>query len=324
MVHQHFMLVGVFTALENIILGVEPTNKLGFIQPKEARQKLVDLCNKFNFNINLDEKVDDMSVGEQQKVEILKMLFKDSNILIFDEPTAVLTPQEIDDLMVSIRNLAKEGKSILFISHKLDEIMKVTDRVTILRKGKCIGTLNTKETNAKELSKMMVGRDVELVTSKDECHPGADVLTINNLTVFNQEKEKETVKHVSFNVRRGEIVCLAGIEGNGQTDLIYAITGLCRAKEGEIVLHNVKNQKYSEKKKLEIEKKHKEYTVPEYVDVHLEKLTIRKRSLAGLSHIPEDRQKYGLALDFSLADNIVLRKYFERPYEVFGLRNKKK
>lgn len=171
---------------------------------------------------------------------------------------------------------------------------------------------------------MMVGRDVELVTSKDECHPGADVLTINNLTVFNQEKEKETVKHVSFNVRRGEIVCLAGIEGNGQTDLIYAITGLCRAKEGEIVLHNVKNQKYSEKKKLEIEKKHKEYTVPEYVDVHLEKLTIRKRSLAGLSHIPEDRQKYGLALDFSLADNIVLRKYFERPYEIFGLRNKKK
>lgn len=324
MVHQHFMLVGVFTALENIILGVEPTNKLGFIQPKEARQKLVDLCNKFNFNINLDEKVDDMSVGEQQKVEILKMLFKDSNILIFDEPTAVLTPQEIDDLMVSIRNLAKEGKSILFISHKLDEIMKVTDRVTILRKGKCIGTLNTKETNAKELSKMMVGRDVELVTSKDECHPGADVLTINNLTVFNQEKEKETVKHVSFNVRRGEIVCLAGIEGNGQTDLIYAITGLCKAKEGEIVLHNVKNQKYSEKKKLEKEKKHKEYTVPEYVDVHLEKLTIRKRSLAGLSHIPEDRQKYGLALDFSLADNIVLRKYFERPYEVFGLRNKKK
>lgn len=324
MVHQHFMLVGVFTALENIILGVEPTNKLGFIQPKEARQKLVDLCNKFNFNINLDEKVDDMSVGEQQKVEILKMLFKDSNILIFDEPTAVLTPQEIDDLMVSIRNLAKEGKSILFISHKLDEIMKVTDRVTILRKGKCIGTLNTKETNAKELSKMMVGRDVELVTSKDECHPGANVLTINNLTVFNQEKEKETVKHVSFNVRSGEIVCLAGIEGNGQTDLIYAITGLCRAKEGEIILHNVKNQKYSEKKKLEIEKKHKEYTVPEYVDVHLEKLTIRKRSLAGLSHIPEDRQKYGLALDFSLADNIVLRKYFERPYEVFGLRNKKK
>ena len=324
MVHQHFMLVGVFTALENIILGVEPTNKLGFIQPKEARQKLVDLCNKFNFNINLDEKVDDMSVGEQQKVEILKMLFKDSNILIFDEPTAVLTPQEIDDLMVSIRNLAKEGKSILFISHKLDEIMKVTDRVTILRKGKCIGTLNTKETNAKELSKMMVGRDVELVTSKGECHPGADVLTINNLTVFNQEKEKETVKHVSFNVRRGEIVCLAGIEGNGQTDLIYAITGLCRAKEGEIILHNVKNQKYSEKKKLEIEKKHKEYTVPEYVDVHLEKLTIRKRSLAGLSHIPEDRQKYGLALDFSLADNIVLRKYFQRPYEVFGLRNKKK
>lgn len=282
------------------------------------------MCNKFNFNINLDEKVDDMSVGEQQKVEILKMLFKDSNILIFDEPTAVLTPQEIDDLMVSIRNLAKEGKSILFISHKLDEIMKVTDRVTILRKGKCIGTLNTKETNAKELSRMMVGRDVELVTSKDECHPGADVLTINNLTVFNQEKEKETVKHVSFNVRRGEIVCLAGIEGNGQTDLIYAITGLCKAKEGEIILHNVKNQKYSEKKKLEIEKKHKEYTVPEYVDVHLEKLTIRKRSLAGLSHIPEDRQKYGLALDFSLADNIVLRKYFERPYEIFGLRNKKK
>ncbi len=323
MVHQHFMLVGVFSALENIILGEEPVGRFGHLKPKEARAKLENLCTKYNFHIDLDEKIDDMSVGEQQKVEILKMLYRDSNILIFDEPTAVLTPQEIDDLMISMRNLAKEGKSILFISHKLNEIMAVTDKVTILRKGQCIGTLNTKETNEEELSRLMVGRDVQLVTQKSECKPGEDILTIKNLTVFNQEKGKDTVNNVSLNVRKGEIVCLAGIEGNGQSDLIYALTGICKAKEGEIILHHVKNPHYNKTIKKFLESKGKTYKEEEYIDAHLEKLSIRNRELAGLSHIPEDRHKYGLALDFSLEDNLVLERYFQKPFNVFDIRNKK-
>lgn len=323
MVHQHFMLVGVFSALENIILGEEPTGLFGFIKPKEARKKLEDLCEKYNFHIDLDEKIDDMSVGEQQKVEILKMLFRDSNILIFDEPTAVLTPQEIDDLMISMKNLAKEGKSILFISHKLNEIMAVSDRVSVLRKGQSVKTLDTKDTTEEELSRLMVGRDVQLVVQKAEAKPGADILTIRNLTVFNQEKGKDTVNNVSLSVRQGEIVCLAGIEGNGQSDLIYALTGICKAKSGEIILHNVKNPHYNEKKKEECEQAGKEYKEEPYVDAHLEKLSIRKRALAGLSHIPEDRHKYGLALDFSLQDNLVLQRYFEKPFSIFGVRNKK-
>lgn len=323
MVHQHFMLVGVFSALENIILGEEPVGRFGHLKPKEARTKLENLCTKYNFHIDLDEKIDDMSVGEQQKVEILKMLYRDSNILIFDEPTAVLTPQEIDDLMISMRNLAKEGKSILFISHKLNEIMAVTDKVTILRKGQCIGTLNTKETNEEELSRLMVGRDVQLVTQKSECKPGEDILTIKNLTVFNQEKGKDTVNNVSLNVRKGEIVCLAGIEGNGQSDLIYALTGICKAKEGEIILHHVKNPHYNKTIKKFLESKGKTYKEEEYIDAHLEKLSIRNRELAGLSHIPEDRHKYGLALDFSLEDNLVLERYFQKPFNVFDIRNKK-
>ncbi len=323
MVHQHFMLVGVFSALENIILGEEPIGHFGKIKPKEARNKLEELCRKYNFHIDLDEKIDDMSVGEQQKVEILKMLYRDSSILIFDEPTAVLTPQEIDDLMISMKNLAKEGKSILFISHKLNEIMTVSDKVTILRKGACIGTLDTKETNEEELSRLMVGRDVQLVTQKDECKPGKNILTIKNLTVYNPEKEKDTVNNVSLNVREGEIVCLAGIEGNGQSDLIYALTGICKAKSGEIILHHVKNPHYSKALKKFIESKGKTYNEEEYIDAHLEKLSIRKRSLAGLSHIPEDRHKYGLALDFSLEDNLVLEKYFERPFNIMDIRNKK-
>ncbi len=323
MVHQHFMLVGVFSTLENIILGEEPVGRFGHLKPKEARTKLENLCTKYNFHIDLDEKIDDMSVGEQQKVEILKMLYRDSNILIFDEPTAVLTPQEIDDLMISMRNLAKEGKSILFISHKLNEIMAVTDKVTILRKGQCIGTLNTKETNEEELSRLMVGRDVQLVTQKSECKPGEDILTIKNLTVFNQEKGKNMVNNVSLNVRKGEIVCLAGIEGNGQSDLIYALTGICKAKEGEIILHHVKNPHYNKTIKKFLESKGKTYKEEEFIDAHLEKLSIRNRELAGLSHIPEDRHKYGLALDFSLEDNLVLERYFQKPFNVFDIRNKK-
>ena len=386
MVHQHFKLVECYTALQNIILGFEP-QKYGFLRPKIVRQTLEDLCKKYNFHVDLDQKIEDMPVGNQQKVEILKMLYRDNDILIFDEPTAVLTPQEIEELMQSMKSLAKEGKSILFISHKLNEIMEVSDRVTVLQRGKCLGTLNTKDTNPQELSKLMVGRDVELVLDKVECKPGKEILTVKNLSVYNEERKKEVVHNVSFNIRAGEIVCLAGIEGNGQTDLVYALTGLEKVKDGEIVLHNVNSEKYvdriskeeketwytiakdkvnyglgiawynvayycgfgwynvkkacktainfiinlfrKEKKELQIE----EY--PKYVsfsevkdqplvgDVHLEKLSVRQRGIRGVSHIPEDRHKHGLVLDFNLRDNLVLDTYFDKRFQKYGFINNK-
>ncbi len=317
MVHQHFKLVGCYTALQNIILGYEPTTKFfGFLKPKSVRQSLINLCEKYHFNVNLDEKIDDMPVGEQQKVEILKMLYRKNDVLIFDEPTAVLTPQEIDELMISMKELVKEGKSILFISHKLNEIMAVADRVTVLRKGKCIGTLNIKDTNAQELSKLMVGRDVQLVTQKSPAKIGNDVLTINDLVVYDREKKKDVVNHVSFKVRQGEIVCIAGIEGNGQTDLIYSLTGLEKIRSGEAILHNVDPLKFTKYKFKHVEQ-------GETIDVHLEQLTVRQRSIAGISHIPEDRQKFGLCLDFNLADNIVLQRYFEKEFRFLNIRKSK-
>ena len=314
MVHQHFKLVGCYTAIQNIILGDEPTT-LGFLRPKKVRKSLEDLCTKYKFQVDLDRKIDDMPVGEQQKVEILKMLYRKNDILIFDEPTAVLTPQEIEDLMQSMKSLAKEGKSILFISHKLNEIMEVADRVTVLRKGKCLGTLDIKDTNPNALSKLMVGRDVALVTQKKPAVIGEDVLSVSNLVVQDPDTKKKVVNHVSFDVRKGEIVCIAGIEGNGQTQLIYALTGLMKAKKGEIILHHVDSDHYNVSKKKKGDR---------YQDVHLENLSVRKRSLAGISHIPEDRQKYGLALDFSLRDNLVLQRYFEKGFERLGFINGRK
>lgn len=386
MVHQHFKLVECYTALQNIILGAEPT-KLGFLRPKLVRQSLEDLCEKLNFHVNLDDVIEDMPVGEQQKVEILKMLYRNNDILIFDEPTAVLTPQEIDELMISMKKLASEGKSILFISHKLREIMSVSDRVTVLRKGKCLGTLNTKDTNPEELSRLMVGRDVELILKKNESRPKEPILTVKNLNVYNSDKKKEVVHNVSFDVRAGEIVCIAGIEGNGQSDLIYALTGLEKVNSGEVILHNVNAKEFIEKNDLEkskskldivsnciknyiglciyflsywlgfalffVEKRFKfgcffikelfeknktkfefrEY--PKFVpynevknqplvgDVHLEKLSIRDRSLRGISYIPEDRHKHGLVLDFNLRDNIVLDTYYSKDFQKYGFINNK-
>ena len=327
MVHQHFKLVGCYTALQNIILGYEPVTKaFGFLKPKSVRQSLIDLCEKFHF------KIDVMPVGEQQKVEILKMLYRNNDILIFDEPTAVLTPQEIEELMQSMKQLVSEGKSILFISHKLNEIMEVSDRVTVLRKGRCLGTLNTKDTDVNELSRLMVGRDVKLVTDKKPSTPGKPILEVNNLVVHDKEKKKDLIKNISFKVRQGEVVCVAGIEGNGQTDLVYALTGLSKIKSGEAILHDVPIANYMPKdvkKKIKAEKKiikqcKKDGTeippseVPQTIDVHLEKLTIREKSTCGISHIPEDRQKYGLALDFNLKDNLVLQRYFAKEFQAGG------
>ena len=333
MVHQHFKLVGCYTALQNIILGYEPVTKaFGFLKPKAVRQSLIDLCEKFHFKVDLDKKIDVMPVGEQQKVEILKMLYRNNDILIFDEPTAVLTPQEIEELMQSMKQLVSEGKSILFISHKLNEIMEVSDRVTVLRKGRCLGTLNTKDTDVNELSRLMVGRDVKLVTDKKPSTPGKPILEVNNLVVHDKEKKKDLIKNISFKVRQGEVVCVAGIEGNGQTDLVYALTGLSKIKSGEAILHDVPIANYMPKdvkKKIKAEKKiikqcKKDGTeippseVPQTIDVHLEKLTIREKSTCGISHIPEDRQKYGLALDFNLKDNLVLQRYFTKEFQAGG------
>ncbi len=281
MVHQHFKLVQCFPVLDNIILGVEDT-KNGILQKAEARKKVMDLSERYGLQIEPDAKVSDITVGMQQRTEILKMLYRDNEILIFDEPTAVLTPQEIEELMSIMKNLAKEGKSILFISHKLNEIMEVADRVTVLRKGKCIGTVDVKDTTEEELSRMMVGRDVQLVVDKKPAEPKETVLHVENLTVASKRHANNAVKNVSFDVHAGEIVCIAGIEGNGQTELVYGITGLEPVSEGKITLDGE----------------------------DITSLPIRKR-LAKMSHIPEDRHKHGLVLDYPLDYNIVLQRYWQ-------------
>ena len=282
MVHQHFKLVDVFTVLDNIILGAEDT-KCGFLQRKNARKKVQELSDKYGLAVDLDAKIEDISVGMQQRTEILKMLYRDNEILIFDEPTAVLTPQEIDELMEIMRGFAREGKSILFITHKLNEIMAVSDRVTVLRKGKLVGTVNTKDTTKEALSAMMVGRPVQLEVHKGPAHPGKVVLDVQHMTVPSKLHKNNAVKDVSFQVREGEIVCIAGIDGNGQTELVYALTGLEPAVSGKITLEG------------------KDIT----------HASIRQRSLMGMSHIPEDRHKHGLVLDYTLEDNMVLQRYFE-------------
>ena len=289
MVHQHFKLVECFTVLDNIILGVEP-NKLGFLQKKEARKKVVELSERYGLLVDPDALVEDITVGMQQRTEILKMLYRENEILIFDEPTAVLTPQEIHELMQIMKNLAAEGKSILFITHKLNEIMEVSDRCSVLRKGKYIGTVDIKDTTKEELSRMMVGRDVKFAVDKSPAQPGEAVLKVRGLTVPSKSHHNNAVKDVSFEVRRGEIVCIAGIDGNGQTEFVYALSGLEKASGGSI----------------------------ELCGKDVSRATIRQRSQAGMSHIPEDRHKHGLVLDFSLEDNLVLQRYMDAPYQKGG------
>ena len=282
MVHQHFKLVECFSVLDNIILGVEPV-KNGFLQKKEAREKVLALSEKYGLQVDPDAIIEDITVGMQQRTEILKMLYRDNEILIFDEPTAVLTPQEIDELMQIMKNLAAEGKSILFISHKLAEIMAVADRCSVLRKGKYIGTVETANTTMEELSAMMVGRNVNFHVAKEPSVPGETVLEVKNMSVASKRSKENAVNNVSFNVRRGEIVCIAGIDGNGQTELVYGLSGLEPLVAGSVSLCG------------------KDIT----------KAPIRQRSLSGMSHIPEDRHKHGLVLDYSLEDNMVLQRYFE-------------
>ena len=282
MVHQHFKLVECFSVLDNIMLGVEPC-KAGFLQKEVARKKVVELSEKYGLRVDPDALVSDISVCMQQRVEILKMLYRDNEILIFDEPTAVLTPQEIDELMEIMRGFKAEGKSILFITHKLNEIMAVADRCTVLRKGKYIGTVDIANSSKEELSRMMVGRDVEFVVDKKPAQPGKTILSVQGMTVPSRTHKKDAVRNVSFDVRAGEIVCLAGTERNAQTELVYGLTGLEKISGGTITLDGQ----------------------------DITHASIRQRSKDGMSHIPEDRHKYGLVLDYSLEDNIVLQRYFE-------------
>ena len=288
MVHQHFKLVDVFTVLDNIVLGAE-TTKMGFLQKREARKKVEEISKKYGLSVDLDAKVEDITVGMQQRVEILKMLYRDNEILIFDEPTAVLTPQEIDELMATMRGFAAEGKSILFITHKLNEIMAVSDRVSVLRKGKYIGTVETKNTNKQELSNMMVGRPVQLEVSKTPAKPGDTVLSVDGLCVPSPLHKRNAVNKVSFDVRAGEIVCIAGIDGNGQTELVHGLTGLDKCSAGKV----------------------------ELCGVDISKASIRRRG-DNLSHIPEDRHKHGLVLDFTLEQNMVLQRYLEPRFQRLG------
>lgn len=287
MVHQHFKLVDVFTVLENVILGAEPTKCKFILTKKDARKKLIELSEMYGLAVDVDAKIEDITVGMQQKTEILKMLYRENDILIFDEPTAVLTPQEIDDLLKIIKNLAKEGKSIIFISHKLDEILAVADRCCVLRKGKLIDTLDVKKTTKEQLSELMVGRKVNFVTQKAPCKPQETVLKVRNLSMVDKiHKGVDKVKNVSFDVRKGEIVVIAGIDGNGQSELIYGITGLEKVKNGEIFLN----------------------------DKNITKRSVFERNVIGLSHVPEDRQKHGLVLDYPLDYNTVLENYYKKPY----------
>lgn len=379
MVHQHFKLVECFSVLDNIILGAENT-KLGFIQKKKAKNKVLELSNRYGLNVDINAIVEDITVGMQQRVEILKMLYRDNEILIFDEPTAVLTPQEIDELIKIMKNLAAEGKSILFITHKLNEIMAVADRCSVLRKGKYIGTVEIKDTTKEELSEMMVGRQVKFEVDKDEAIPGDVVLDVDKLCVESKIHKKLAVKDVSFQVHAGEIVCIAGIDGNGQTELVYGITGLEKlapnVKE-EVEEHVEKPvwQKLKEVEKQERAKlfftqcgeqlkfffvelgkkiwkklkkfgetvaakavalwnklvllfnKNKAQELDPNADVKgritlcgqdITKAQIRKRSKTGMSHIPEDRHKYGLVLDYTLEQNMVLQRYWQEEFQKGG------
>jgi len=281
MVHQHFKLVHNFTVLENIILGVESVRN-GFLSMGEARKKVIDLSEKYNFKIDCNAVTSEITVGMQQRVEILKMLYRENDILIFDEPSSVLTPQEVEELIKIMRSLAREGKTIILITHKLQEILDVADRCTVLRKGKSVGTVDVKNIDKTQLSEMMVGRQVELQVKKTPKEPGDTVLEVKELVVTAKGRGKNLVDRVSFSVRRGEIVCVAGIDGNGQSELVYALTGLMPPTGGQILIN----------------------------DDDITRASVRYRNTHGISHIPEDRHKYGLVLPFQLEENLALKNYF--------------
>lgn len=288
MVHQHFMLIDKFTVAENIMLGNEEHN-MGYIDAKTTARKIIELSERYGLKVDPYAKVEDISVGQQQRAEILKALYKGTDILILDEPTAVLTPQEIDDLMGVIRSLADEGKAIILITHKLDEIKQVADQCTVIRRGQGIGTVDVAETSQQELADMMVGRSVSFSVEKGPAHPEDVILAVDDLVV-EDSRELTAVDGLSFKVHEGEILGIAGVDGNGQTELIQAIAGLRDVKSGKIQLNNT-----------DIAGK-----APRYI------------TETGLAHIPEDRQRYGLILDLSIEDNLAIQTYYKPPLSENG------
>ena len=295
MVHQHFKLVENFTVTQNIVLGCEPKILFGLgMDLNKAAKRIEELSKQYELNVDPNAKIENISVGMQQRVEILKMLYRDADVLILDEPTAVLTPQEIDELIKIMKNLINEGKSIIIITHKLKEIKAAADRCTVIRRGRYIGTVDVKTTSEAEMAKMMVGREVSFKVNKKPAKPGDVVLDIKNLSVKNNKKVLG-LKDFSIDVRAGEIVGIAGVEGNGQSELIEAITGLRKSESGTI---NFKNK-----------------------DITRE--SIRNRINSGIAHIPEDRHKRGLVLDYTIEENMVLEVYDKKPFSNKGLLNKK-
>ena len=315
MVHQHFKLVDTFTVLQNIILGDETLKEfkgdnINFVKKslnylnkkifkiidyKKAREDINKIINQYDLQVDLDKKIKDISIEMQQKVEIIKMLYRKNDILIFDEPTAVLTEQEIQDFLKVMNNLKKEGKSIIFISHKLNEVFEVSDEITVIRKGQYIDTLRTKETTKEEISALMVGRKLKEFKGKSKITPKEEVLRVEHLTMIDPFSKKKVVNDVSFNVRKGEIVTLAGIDGNGQQEVIYGITGIKKTHSGTITLDKKDISSYS----------------------------IREKIKAGISHIPEDRHKHGLILDYSIYENTVLDRYYEKEFSKCLFLNEK-
>ncbi|TCP30273.1 simple sugar transport system ATP-binding protein [Scopulibacillus darangshiensis] len=288
MVHQHFMLIDKFTVTENIILGSEPTLG-GKLDLKHAGKQVMKLSEQYGLDVKPNKKIEDISVGMQQRVEILKTLYRGADILIFDEPTAVLTPLEVKELTKIMKLLVKEGKSIILITHKLKEIMEICDRCTVIRRGKGIGTVEVKDTNPDQLASMMVGRQVNTKVNDEPYKPNGDVLIVDNLTVVDSRKVP-VVDQLNLTVKGGEILGIAGVDGNGQTELIEAISGLRKVKKGSITL----NQK------------------------EITNLSPRKITEKGVGHIPEDRHKHGLVLDFSVGENIVLQTYYQKPQATAG------
>ena len=293
MVHQHFKLVHNFTVTQNIILGSEPKKGL-VVDVKSAAKKIEELSKKYGLNVDPYAKIEDISVGMQQRVEILKMLYRDAEVLILDEPTAVLTPQEIDELMKIIKNLIVEGKSIIIITHKLKEIKAVADKCTVIRRGKYIGTVDVKETSEAKMAEMMVGRPVSFEVKKEDKKPGNVILKLENVSVMNNKKVLG-LKDFSLEVKSGEVLGIAGVEGNGQTELVEAITGMRSIASGKIFFKNE----------------------------DITNISIRKRINSGIAHIPEDRQKRGLVLDYTMENNMVLEIYNREPFSKRGLLNKK-
>lgn len=293
MVHQHFMLVDPFTVAENIVLGTEPKGKNGIsIDMNKARQDVLEISNKYGLQVDPDAVIQDISVGMQQRVEILKALYRGADILILDEPTAVLTPQEIEELGVILRKLGAQGKSIILITHKLKEVMAMSDRVTVIRRGKVIETLENKNTNTDELAELMVGRKVKLVVDKEDREPGNVILKVEDLGCLDN-RGLPALKGVSFEVKAGEIFAVAGVDGNGQTELVEVLTGLRKATKGHIQFlgKDIMNAKTE--------------TIIE----------------SGLSHIPEDRHKRGLVLNHSLAENSILGNHKKEPFSKNGIMN---